>query len=61
MVANENHYRVIRAALGCIVAMAGAAMIYVGSAGIGWVVIALGLGGALWSLFFMKMPGLGGE
>jgi hypothetical protein len=60
MVANETGYRVIRAALGCIVAVAGAAMIYFGSAGVGWVVIALGVGGALWSLFFMEVPrGLG--
>jgi hypothetical protein len=35
-------------------------MIYFVSAGIGWFVIALGVGGALWSLIFMEVPrGLG--
>jgi hypothetical protein len=60
MVANERGYRVIRAVLGCIVAVIGAAMISFGSAGIGWFVTALGVEGALCSLFFMEvLRGLG--
>jgi hypothetical protein len=42
------------------VAVIGAAMIYFGSAGIGWFVTALGVEGALCSLFFMEvLRGLG--